>query len=110
LVICVTSPWNKWGNESRELKGIGEALVARFLREWLWRHGRLDQDVVFGSPQFDEPGVDVEPARSGISFLEAIGFEREPGTRYYRINAERASELLDRVTRRERGPVRRHPY
>ncbi len=106
-VLCVTAPWNKRDEPDRELRGVGEALIARFLREWLWRHGKLDDEVTLGSAQFDEPGVDVESTTSGIPFIEAIGFARTTSTRYYRISAEQASALLDRVTRRERGPVRK---
>lgn len=105
-VLIETAPWNKHGNPARVLSGVGEAMIARFLREWLWRQGRLEDDIKFGTARFDATGVGAEAALSGIPFLENLGFTKAAGTKFYRIDRESAERLLDQVTRRARGPAR----
>jgi len=105
-ILFVAAPWIKHGTDNRPLKGVGEVMVARYLREWLWRHDILPEEPEFDSSLFND-APDLEGAVSAIPFLEAVGFHRVPGTKLYRISQDAAQELLNRVTRFERGPSRR---
>ncbi len=105
FVLFVVAPSVKYGHHDRKLRGVGEVMVARYLREWLWRHGKLPETHDFDAMLFDPEGVVFEPGKSMGRFLEALNFQPVPSTNLYRIHQADAEALLDRVTLYERQPV-----
>lgn len=105
FVLFVVAPSVKHGHDERKLRGVGEVMIARYLREWLWRHGKLPEAHDFDAMLFDPEGVVFEPGKSMAKFLEALNFQPVPSTNLYRIHQADAEALLDRVTLYERQPI-----
>jgi hypothetical protein len=105
-VLFVAAPWVQHGAEERQFTGIGEAMVARYLREWLWRN-ELPANVDLDPSLFGEYGVEIEGATGGNRFLEEIHFNYDVSRKLYRIDRQDAFNLLDRVTRYTRIDRRR---
>jgi hypothetical protein len=97
-VLFVAAPWVQHGSEQRQFTGVGEVMIARYLREWLWRN-ELPPDVDLDPSLFGEYGVEIEGATGGNRFLEEIHFNYDANRKLYRIDRQNAFNLLDRVTR-----------
>lgn len=96
------APWNKCDYPDRDLFGVAYVMIARHLREWLFRNGALESEVVLGKASFDDLGVAIEPARCNLYYFEHIGATKRPTTGIHFVSKRQSETLLNKVTRRSR--------
>jgi CheY-like chemotaxis protein len=97
-VLFELSPDHEEDSSTRELSGLALVLVARFLRECLYRSGTLSEYVAFQSVRIEDMEDKLEPYTGMIRYLTNIGFRPAPGqSGLFRISNRDAKIILDSV-------------
>jgi CheY-like chemotaxis protein len=97
-ILFEAAPGNRYGDDDRRMTGVGKALVVRFLRECLYRHGIREEDILMGTHQLDDDQVKIQATRTATAFLQSLGFVCNPSTGIFTVSHDAARRLIADVT------------
>jgi CheY-like chemotaxis protein len=99
-VLFEVAPWNRRdAAEARRLRRVGKALVARFIRECIYRYGHYEDLLLSGVQQFGLGQTNIGIAEPTKQFFLSLGFEPHPAdTRMLRLPHDAAMQILQDVS------------
>jgi CheY-like chemotaxis protein len=99
FVLFETAPAYRFGASGRAAIGIGRVMVARFLRECLYRDGRKAEYVLDGDA-FGETPLGLGISGRSRPFFEKLGLREDPRRPlHYTVADEKARQILRTIHR-----------
>lgn len=100
FVLFEVAPWNRQeAAEARRLRHVGKAMVARFIRECIYRYGHYEDLLLTGVQQFGLGETNLGIAEPTKKFFLSLGFEPHPSDiRMLRLPHDAAMQILQDVS------------
>jgi hypothetical protein len=101
-VLFESAPWSRQeAGELRQLRGIGKAMVARFIRQCLRHYGHYEPLLISGETQLQPEETGIGISDKAKDFFVALGFSTDPRSEdVLRLEHDAALAILNDVSGR----------